>query len=92
MRLMAFPKTNFIHQMITIFENNENSVNQSYIRQQTTTNDYSRLQTFNQRLFLDKLRYFAASNLYQLWNTAFQQSWIKTEGKRKHLVCFRIAE
>ena len=39
------------------------AVNQQYIRQQTTTNDYSRLQTFNQRLFLDKLRYFAASNL-----------------------------
>ena len=92
MRLMAFPKTNLIHQTITTLENNENSVNQLYIRQQTTTNDYSRLQTFNQRLFLDKLRYFAASNLYQLWNTAFQQSWIKTEGKRKHLVCFRIAE
>ena len=36
-------------------------VNQKYIRQQTTTNDYCRLQTFNQRLFLDKLRYFAAS-------------------------------
>ena len=39
------------------------SVNQQHIRQQTTTNDYSRLQTFNQRLFLDRLRYFAASNL-----------------------------
>jgi hypothetical protein len=38
-------------------------VNQKYTRQQTTTNDYCRLQTFNQRLFLDKLRYFAASNL-----------------------------
>jgi hypothetical protein len=29
------------------------------IRQQTTTNDYSRLQTFNQRLFLDKGGFFA---------------------------------
>ena len=38
-------------------------VNQKYTRQQTTTNDYCRLQTFNQRLFLDKLRYFAASNM-----------------------------
>ena len=38
-------------------------VKQQYTRQQTTTNDYCRQQTFNQRLFLDKLRYFAASNL-----------------------------
>ena len=60
MRLMAFPKTNLIHQTITTLENNENSVNQLYIRQQTTTNDYSRLQTFNQRLFLDNPIYFAA--------------------------------
>jgi hypothetical protein len=39
------------------------SVNQQHIRQQTTTNDYCRLQTFNQRLTLDKFRCFAASNL-----------------------------
>ena len=38
-------------------------VKQQYTRQQTTTNDYCRQQTFNQRLFLDKLRYFAASNM-----------------------------
>ena len=35
---------------------------QQYIRQQTTTNDYCRQQTFNQRLFLDKVCYFAAEN------------------------------
>ena len=35
---------------------------QTYIRQQTTTNAYSRLQTFNQRLSLDKCCYFASSN------------------------------
>jgi len=34
--------------------------NQQSTRQQTTTNDYSRKQMFNQRLVLDKLRYFAA--------------------------------
>ena len=36
------------------------SLFQCYTRQQTTTNDYSRLQTFNQRLFLDKGCIFAA--------------------------------
>ena len=35
---------------------------QQYIRQQTTTNDYCRQQTFNQRLSLDKGCYFASSN------------------------------
>ena len=34
-------------------------VNQYYIRQQTTTNDYSRLQTFVQRLGLDRVCIFA---------------------------------
>ena len=33
---------------------------QSFTRQQTTTNDYYRLQTFNQRLSLDRVCIFAA--------------------------------
>ena len=33
---------------------------QNYTRQQTITNDYCRQQTFNQRLSLDRWRFFAA--------------------------------
>ena len=44
-------------------------LSQHYTRQQTTTNDCSRLQTFNQRLNLDKVCIFAAINILNL------QSW-----------------
>ena len=37
-----------------------------YIRQQTTTNDYCRLQTFVQRLFLDRVCIFAAETHHEL--------------------------
>ena len=41
------------------------AVSQLYIRQQTTTNVYSRLQTFNQRLILDKCCFFAVINPHE---------------------------
>jgi len=37
----------------------QNPIFQHYIRQQTTTNNYCRLQTFNQRIGLDKFLSFA---------------------------------
>ena len=42
--------------------------NQQFIRQQTTTNDYSRLQTFVQRLGLDRVCNFAAQKLQDMTN------------------------
>ena len=79
--MYAEKRTTIIHHTITTSENNEDSVNQLYIRQQTTTNDYSRLQTFNQRLTLDRWFFFAASNLINDGIPHFKNHGSKRRGK-----------
>ena len=71
------------------FHNNKtiNTISDSK-RQQTTAVDYKRL--INGFFLTNSV--ILRHQISKRWNTAFQQLWIKTEGKRKHLVCFRIAE
>ena len=51
-------------------------MNQHYIRQQTTTNDYCRLQTFNQRIGFDRWFSFASYKANDMKSNKYKQSVI----------------